>query len=338
MKKKLAVILLAAVLAFTTGCSGKAPVEDGSSSSSDTPPLSDISESVPESGDKDDTSKDKGEPTFLICPDGTPVYTSEITAIFTGSDGAGDRRDIDLEEAEKLAKEGGDFTVVCTGFVYAYIPENAFNRVDDPELFRVRDDVIVLDGAGDFDCFGYAGAEIPPSAKFIRLDRGERFGGLTVKNAVTYFKSACVDTNPNARDNSDQPGGIFLCGGSVEFDGEPELSGYVSVSPYSEFYGTGGKISFYPDHKSCSKLPVADGYWDGEAGGFVHSPYETVEGYYGDLILDLGSIFEITVDMGVLKPGDFMVKATVTIKDIGFEFDPDYGMTFQHITLKDIRF
>lgn len=333
MKKELAVILLAAVLAFTTGCSGKAPAEDGSS---DTPPSSDISESKPESGDKDDSSNNKGEPTFLICPDGTPVYTSEITSIFTGSDSAGNRCDISLEEAEKLAREGGDFTVVCTGFVYAYIPENAFNRVDDPGLFSARDDVIILDGAGDFDCFGYTGAEIPPSTKYIRLDSGGKFGGLTVKNAVTYFGRSSV--NENARDLSDQPGGIFLRGGSVEFDGELELSGYVSVSPYSEFYGTGGKISFYPDLQSCSKLPVTEGYWDGEAGGFVHSPYETVEGYYGDLILDLGDIFGITVDMGGLKPGDFMVKAEIVIKDIGFEFNPDYGMTFQHITLKDIRF
>ena len=332
MKKKLAIMALAAVLMLGTGCS-KAPSESDSVSDdiSDVPPVS----YAPPSGSDSDVSKDKGEPTFLICPDGTPVYTSEITAVFTGSDEEGDRHDITLEEAERFAREGGDFTVICSGFVYAYIPENAFNRIDNPDLFNIDDDVIGLFSIGDTQYFGYTGEEISPSTEFIRLEAGDRIGSLTLKSAAVYFGNA--PGNMDIREFSDKPGN-FLRGCSAEFDGELELSGYLSVSPFNELYNMGGNITFYPDSKSCAKLPMADGRWDRELGSFVHKPFAVSDGYYGDFRLDFGNINELTVDTGTLAYGDSLIKATVKIGDIRFEFNPVYSMTMQHMNLNDIRF
>lgn len=323
MKKKLAIMALAAALVLETGCA-KAP--SGSDSVSDdildVPPVS----YAPPSGTDSDISKDKGEPTFLICPDGTPVYTSEIMSVFTGSESEGDRRDITLEEAERLAREGGDFTVICSGFVYSYIPEKAFNRIDNPDMFEDQ---------GDGRNFRFIGEALPPSTEYTRFEVGGRIGALTVKSAYTYFGNA--NGNSELREYSDKPGN-FLQGGSVEFDGETELSGYVSVNPLDVMYGTGGSISFYPDSKSCSGLPVVGGRWNNELGGFAYSPFTTFYGFYGYVVPELGIIDELTVDTGSLKPGDLCVKAAVKIGDIRYEFNPDYGMTMQHMTLNDIRF
>ena len=328
MKKKLAIMALAAALMFSTGC---AKTPSGSDGSLDDPSVP----YTPPSGSDSDISKDKGEPTFLTCPDGTPVYTSEITSVFTGSDAAGDRRDITLEEAETLAREGGDFTVICSGFVYAYIPENAFNRIDNPDLFNIDDDMIGLFSIGGTQYFGYTGEEISPSTEFIRFEAGDKIGSLTLKSASAYFGSA--PANMNIREFTDKTGN-FLRGCSAEFDGELELSGYLSVSPFNELYNMGGNVTFYPDSKSCAKLPMADGRWDNELGSFVHKPFAVSDGYYGDFILDLGNINDITVDTGTLAYGDSFVKAAVVIKDIGFEFNPDYENVIRRVTLNDIKF
>lgn len=317
MKKKLAFIALAAALVFSTGCASSSEPDW----SIDYSPVS----YEPPSGSASNTDN-KGEPTFLLCPDGTPVYTSEITEIFTGSDETGDKREITLEEAERLARGGGDFTVICSGFVYGYLPDKAFNRIDDPDLFK---------DYGDGVTFNYIGEEIPPSTEFIRFENGGKIGSLTVKNAVTYFGNA--NGNTELRDFSDKPGN-FLQGGSVEFDGEVELSGYVSVRQLDAMYGTGGGVIFYPDGKSCFKLPVVGGYWYSDPGAYAHGTYTPFEGFCGSIVPEFGSIEELTIDTGSLKPGDSFVRAAVKIGNIGYEFKPDWGMTAQHFTLKEIKF
>lgn len=318
MKKKLALMVLAAVLVILTGCANTPSEPDWSI---DYSPVSYEPPSDPASN-----TENKGEPTFLICPDGTPVYTSEITSVFTGSDETGDRRDITLDEAEMIAREGGDFTVICSGFVYGYLPENAFNRKDNPDMFEDQ---------GDGINFRFIGERLLPSTDFTRFEVGGKIGSLTVKSASAYFGNA--NGNTEFRDFSDKPGN-FLQGGSVEFDGETELSGYVSVMPPDVMYGVGGGVTFYPDSRSCSKLPVVSGSRNNELGGFAHSPLETFYGYYGYITPEFGSIEELTVDTGSLAPGDFFVKAAVVVGDIGYEFKPDWGMTAQRFTLNEIKF
>ena len=319
MKKKFAIMALAAALMLGTGCS-KAP--SGSDSVSDVPPVS----YSPPSGSDSDISKDKGEPTFLICPDGTPVYTSEITAVFTGSESEGDRRDITLEEAERFAREGEDFTVICSGFMYGFIPDNVYNRVDDPGMFE---------GQGDGVNYRFIGEALPTVTEYVRFEVGGKIGELTVKSASVYFGNKNDGTG--VPEFSGKPGNFYR-GGSIEFEGTAELSGYVSVAAMDVMYGTGGMITLYPDKKSCSKLPVAGGYWNSELERFASDPYSTFYGFYGYAAPELGAISEVTADTGSLKPGDLCVKAAVKIENIRYEFNPDYGMTFRHLTLKDIRF
>lgn len=322
MKKKLALIALAAALVFSASCS-KAPSNSNVSSDdiSDVPP---VSYAPPDSSDSD-VSKDKGEPTFLICPDGTPVYTSEITAVFTGSDSEGDRREITLEEAERFAREGENFTVICSGFVYGFIPETAYNRVDDPDMFE---------GQGDGVNYRFIGEALPTITEYTRFEVGGKFGTLTVKSASVCFGNH--NDGMGVPEFSDKPGNFYR-GGSVEFEGAAELSGYVSVLPMDVNYGTGGSISLYPDKKSCSGIPVVSGRWNKELGSFAYGPYRTFYGFYGYLAPELGNIKELTVDTGSLRPGDFCVKATVRVKDISIEFNPDYGMTFRRMTLDYIK-
>lgn len=318
MKKKLALMALAAALVLSTGCANTPSEPDWSMD------YSPVSYEPP--SDSASNTESKGEPTFLLCPDGTPVYTSEITSVFTGSDETGDRRDITLEEAEMLAHEGGNFTVICSGFVYGYIPDKAFNRIDDPDLFK---------DYGDGVTFNYIGEEIPLSTEFIRFENGGKIGSLTVKNAKTYFGNA--NGNTELKEFSDKPGN-FLQGGSVEFDGEIELSGYVSVKPLDAMYGVGGGVTFYPDSRSCTKFPVVGGRWYNELGGYAHGTFQSFDGYYGSIAPEFGSIEELTIDTGSLKPGDSFVRAAVTIGNIGYEFKPDWGMTAQHFTLNEIKF
>ncbi|MDE7228860.1 MAG: hypothetical protein K2N56_00135, partial [Oscillospiraceae bacterium] len=96
MKKIVSILCTAAFIAFLTGCNDgeksdplsdqqiSSPVSDGAnnsdapggSGSSDNPSGSDNSDNAPE------PKKPDGEPTFLTCPDGTPIYTSEISEIY----------------------------------------------------------------------------------------------------------------------------------------------------------------------------------------------------------------------------------------------------------------
>ncbi len=49
----------------------------------------------------------------------------------------GDKQTITLEQAKQIAQTGeGNLTVKCDGIAYGYIPERAFNRVDNTEMFE----------------------------------------------------------------------------------------------------------------------------------------------------------------------------------------------------------
>lgn len=317
MKKKLALITLTVALVFSTGCEKNSSRSDYSID--DLPVSSILNESTSDpASDSASNTENKGEPTFLICPDGTPVYTSEITEIFTGSEETGDKHGITLEEAERLAREGEDFTVVCSGFAYGYIGKS-FNIIDDRHMFK---------DLGDRINFIFTGEPQYLSTDIVRLETGKKFGGLTVKSASSHFGRAYW--NMDIKEFSDKPG-IFLQDGSVEFDGELELSGYLSVLSFNEYYNDGGDITFFPDNKSCAKIPIVGRRWNSELGGFDRVSYGSAQGYEGDLMLDLGKIDEITVDTGELDYGDSMVRSTVVIDDIKFSPRSDWQFSFKEI-------
>lgn len=242
---------------------------------------SDSPSSVPE------LRKPDGEPTFLIGLDGESVYTSEISQIFN----------YDREKKENILTETLDkelfSEVVCEGFTYGYIPRLFVNFIDDPELFE---------GSDKTGINSYSGEKLPDSGEFIRINVGDRFGDLTVKAAKAVFNSGF-----NGFDE-------FYEGGYIEFDGEVELTGYVSVAEDSKLYqGVGGKIQFFPDRASSVKIPniVFERNFD---NGTAHRYVYAGDGVYGEAVtLQLGNIADIDSE---LRAGDRNVKVKVTVKDI----------------------
>ena len=301
MKKFTSIICAIAVianLAALTGCNSaekpdtsdnsqvSSPVSDGNSGAD----ISDVSGGDDSSDNSDsapEPTKPDGEPTFLIGLDGEPVYTSELSEIYKI-----DRETWEEIPVETLDRESFD-GVVCEGFTYGYIPRLFVNYIDNPELFK---------GSDKSGFWSYCGEELPDSGEFIRINVGDRFGGLTVKAAGSVFS--------NGWNGFDE----FYSSGSVEFDGEVELTGYVDVSKDSPLYGgVEGTIDFFPDPASSAKIPnlnfVRD-FDNGTAKRFVGSSKKT----YGEAInLLLGNIADIDSE---LRAGDEDVKVKVTVKDI----------------------
>lgn len=79
----------------------------------------------------------KGEPTFLTCPDGTVIYTSQITK-YQGSarneDGSHEQFPLDTFNMETFTDVSGR-EVVCNGFAYGFIPRFTINVSEAPEKF-----------------------------------------------------------------------------------------------------------------------------------------------------------------------------------------------------------
>lgn len=312
MKKYIAItvsLLSAAVLSLTAGCGGDI-ITNGSddperSSASDLPSGSsennstEISQSEPESSVPEIP---KGEPTFLICPDGTPVYASEISEIYTGSEFDGNYEPLTLEQAERRAVEcEGEFTVKCEGCAYGFIPERALNHADDPEMFNARGDEETYKFLGDKDKF---------SADFTKIKVGDTFGTLTVKSAYSLFGD-----NRFLEKFSETPG-AYIAGGMIVFDGEVELTGYVDVWEDSANYpGAGGLMIFYPDGDSSVKIPVIS-YIFSEDDGLTHKSEEIAGGYFGDWYCSLGNMSEVGCDTSSLHKGDNFVRVRITAVNV----------------------
>ncbi len=327
MKKITATLLTAVLLVSLTGCkpneeSPDTPNSPGSSSaitdSSDNSGSSDSS-SAPESAPE--PQKPAGEPTFLTAPDGTPIYTSEISEVYTGSEFLGDKETITLEQAEQMAQTGdGHFAIKCDGFIYGHIPEKALNRIENPDMF-------IEDEHGSFDYLGETsdnnGMEGKRMTDFTRFNVGDKIGELTVKNAYTLFVE-----NPNYSDTSYVPG-AHISSYYIELDGAIELEGYICVTPMDTLYGEGGDLKFFPNGESSKKLPSLGCNWDSGSNEYYHRTLVWSEGYVGDWYLALGNMYKIDCDTSGLQPGDSMVKAKISLENLrcaskfnnGREFD-----------------
>lgn len=303
MKKLTAILLTTALLAALTGCNkteGNSDSAPSSSNSSDasTPSSSDSPTSTaPESSDNGESTENSesepekkqpdGEPTFLKGLDGETIYTSEITQLTT----------YDLERKENVPTDTIDpenFSAVCEGFTYVYTPRPSVDFMSHPELFEAYGD----------HYYYYAGA-LPDSTEFVRVNVGDKIGGLTVKAASCSFTNLGYE-------GSEQ----FYEQGNIEYDGEVELTGFVIVYEEAPLYpGGGGDILFYPDSASSVKIPRIgfDINYEDEfkARRFVEKSFY---GWYGDGGgLSLGNIADIDSE---LREGDMYVKVKVTVCDI----------------------
>ncbi len=268
--------------------------------------------------DPDVTSEPAGEATFLTAPDGTPIYTSEISEVYTGSEEDGSKKTITLAEAEQMAQTlNGDFTVKCGGFVFGYIPERALNRIENPELFEDRGDGEYFKYIGEgLDENGYA----KHSTDFIRIKPGDKFGSLTVKNAYTLFEDAA------GGDSLCTIPGSYLMDFRVECEGTLELTGFVEITPKDPFYGECGDMKFLPDGDSSTKLPCIGGKRDFRNWEYYHCAMDLQQGFFGDWWLMLGNMYKVECDTSGLQPGDSMVKVKISLDNVryqmgGWQFD-----------------
>lgn len=304
---KTTALILSALLAVSlTGCNSEksedtdisAPIGESSSSASDA-----SSENGTNSADNSESSgsdtkpqKPGGEPTFLTYPDGTPVYTSEISEICAGSEFDGNYETLTLEQAERRAKEcEGQFNVDCAGYAYGFIPEKALNRVDDPEMFQ---------DIGGGENYEFLGEEDELSNDCTRIKVGDKFGTLTVKSAQTFFSDKWL-----LKEFSKEPGAYYN-GGEVTFDGEVELTGFVNVWKDSDYQGAGGTMVFYPDGDSSVKIPVI------LESGLAHQMRTFSSGCFGDWYCDLGNMSDVKCDVSALHKGDVFKKVKITAKNV----------------------
>lgn len=306
MKKITAILLTTVLLAALTGCSN-AEENSESVSNSDTQlsstapsePESSSTESAPESTDSSDSSESTsdipekqqpdGEPTFLIGLDGEPIYTSEITQMTA----------YDIEKKEDVPTDTLDpenFSAVCEGFTYVYMPRPSVDFMANPELFETSED-------GEFHY--YIGEELPDSYEFTRVNVGDEIGGLTVKAASSRFE-------PSGYEGSEQ----YYAESYIEFEGEIELTGFVVVTEENPLYPeNGGKIFFYPDSVSSVKIPCTlfDINYENECKA-RHYVDNSFYGWYGDGGgIFLGNIADIDSE---LREGDMFVKVRVVVGDI----------------------
>lgn len=308
MKKILAqTISVMLIIAHLTACTDQSP-ENLSGTSSTSQNTNETQNSTPDSTESDPNSeaqKPDGEPTFLICPDGVPLYTSEITEIYSGND----KKPAAFDEAEQGIRGGEEeFFVRCDGFTYGYIPIPALNRVDDPDKFK--------EDGGTYEYIGNIDTKDEGliSTEFIRIKNGDKFGTLTVKSAYTLF-----GTNYELFDGDPEAPGACVIGKGLEFDGEVELEGYICVTPTDTFYDTGGDMRFYPNAESSVKIPIPGGTWFFQYNAFCHITYSNSAGYFGDYSLNVGNIHETAFDVSGVSDGDSFVKAKITLENIKYD-------------------
>ncbi len=318
MKKIISAISSLTFILSLTACSNSQSSGDNSTSSSSSTESSSSSTTSTESSTTSSESSTApepeipaGEPTFLICPDGTPVYTSEISEIYKGSEEWGDKEPITLEQAEQFAKEGSDFSVKCDGFAYGFTSEETLNCIDNPEMFK---DI----GNGEF--FEFLGEEFDVNAfegkystDYTQIKVGDKFGTLTVKSAYTLFSR---QTWFGGEDFSDVPG-VYLSGAGIEFDGEIEMTGYVAITPMDTLYGEGGDMEFIPNRDSSLIIPRFEFFLNKKARCVCHFPHVSGSGYCGTSY-NIGNMYEVDCDTSGLNPGDSFVKVKVVLGDVKY--------------------
>ena len=324
MKKNIAITALSlslsvAVLSLTAGCSNGIITDE--SGDSEQPSLSDLPSGNFENNSTEISQSEpgnyvpeipKGEPTLLICPDGTAVYTSEISENSPGS----------LALIEEYIRAGeGAFTVKCEGFAYGFIPQRALNHIDDPELFK---------DPGDGEIISFLGDEDKISTDYMRIKVGDKFGTLTVKSAYTIFSE-----HPWLKEFSETPG-AYISEGKIEFEGEVELTGYVDVWEDNGYQGAGGIMVFYPDGDSSVKIPIISYAYYLEDGWRGHNRHGYASGYFGDLVFDLGNMYEVDCDTSGLHPGDNFVKVKITADNVT-AYNAKLGQGSMRLELKSLE-
>lgn len=327
MKKAMVILCITAMLAAFTACDNKGGVpesstensapESASESSTESPAPESAAENIGSAEDPESTpastdapeseipEENKGEPTFLTCVDGTVIRTSDITSIRDSEgDADGNAEQIPIETFNEENFINNAYIVTCEGFAYAFTstPDNSFNPVQDPDKFEAYEGGV----------YEYIGENIAPSGEYYRVEAGDKFGELTVKNAVTEFFANYADYRNKGIN------GAYQYGGKLEFEGELELTGYVQVSEENEGYDEGGEIRFVPDNECVDKIPVMKYEVNEENGEIQHCPIGNWDSNAHNDVnrFSLGNIYDYDIDLDGLEPGERMTHVKITIGDI----------------------
>lgn len=320
MKKLAYILVFAFILANFTACK-KSEQPKPKVFSSGTASIVESSLSEIETSNSPEEKAPAGEPTFLTAPDGTPIYTSEITRYQDSAEFQGTHEQFPLEQFNEETFKGRDTAfdypeVVCEGFAYAFIPRVNISRYGSPEKFIERGGVAI-----------YNGEEYPKGNDYFRLNVGEKFVGLTVKNASTTFSYENASyAEDDYSGNLDGIPGLYLSTAEIQFEGTVEMTGYLEIRE-DEGYSTSGDMHFYPDSESASKLPNAVyslDRWNPESGIFYEA-FQSSDGY-GDLCdIFLGNMNDCaSVDFSGLQPGD-NAHVKLTIKDPRIFYGSAFG-------------
>ncbi len=305
MKKKHALIIALSLLCLT-GCNSGEISDSSISSESENSTLNSSStsssseSSTATSPESSEPEVPAGEPTFLTCPDGTVIYTSQITKYQDSAayaDGSHEQYPLDTFNKETFIDNTPQ--VVCEGFAYGFIPRYVANVAEAPDKFTELDGIQV-----------YSGEELPPSNEYFKIKTGDKFGSLTVKSAQSIFSNSVACFLPE--EAKDIPG-VYLTDGEIEYEGEIEMTGCISVMR-TEGYFAAGDLWFYPDGNSVSKLPIIQYSFDMDLG--LHHSAHSSYGSYGEFDkIVLGNMFDYDIDFDGLEPGDTTVRVKITIKD-----------------------
>ncbi len=300
--KKINAVIFALSLLCLTGCNSESTPQNSDNSSQTTSISENNSSEIPQSeSESSEPEVPKGKPTFLTCPDGTVIYTSQITKYQDRAryaDGSHKQYPLDTFNWETFT----DITspeVVCEGFAYAFTPRFNVNVSEAPDKFTEFNGVQI-----------YSGEELPPSSEYFKVKVGDKFGSLTVKSAQSIFSNSNAYSMPEEAKNIP---GVYLTDAVIEYEGEVEMTGCIQVMK-TEGYSSSGDLWFYPDGSSVSKIPVIHYSVDMELG-VNHFAFSHL-GAYGELCeIKLGNMFDYDTDFDGLEPGDDFVRVKITIKD-----------------------
>ena len=246
-----------------------------------------------EDNSSDDTASNipKGEPTFLIGPDGKAILTSEITRIENTD-----------KTAETLTEDDLEADVYCDGFAYYKEPCGVgYDSYKKPELF---------------DGYDFLGEEPENKNEWKRVCVGDEIYGLKVKSATAHFYV-------NDWDNYTFPARYFYDNeNGIELEGTVEVEGFLQVNNRSVQYPENNELMwFYP---SVIDLPLTpSSYFVDEENGFktvfdVRSLFNHGSEflYVGEFdYISLGCFSEVDCDMDGIGVGD-VAYARVTLGNI----------------------
>ncbi len=301
MKKSITALSLFCILLLSACNSGE--ISDSSTSSESTNSTStSSSSSTTASAESSEPEVPAGEPTFLTCPDGTVIYTSQISKYQNMAEFHGTHEQYPLDTFNKETFTAVECPqIVCEGFAYGFFPRFTVSVTEAPENFAEETE----------DGRTYSGEELPRSYDYFRINVGDKFGSLTVKSAQAIFSNYFAQREEEV--DPDTIPGIYLSDGEIEYEGEIEMTGCIVVME-TEGYNSSGDMWFFPDGDCVSNIPAVlyEYIPKFEPKGICHRP----AGRSGDLnYFDLGNMSDYDIDYDGLEPGDEYVRVKITIKD-----------------------